>query len=63
MRLLALCSNKQTNLLVYEYMPNGSLGEVLHGKRGGCLKWGTRLKIAIEAAKGFAICTMTVCTS
>ncbi|KAG6594367.1 Leucine-rich repeat receptor-like serine/threonine-protein kinase BAM3, partial [Cucurbita argyrosperma subsp. sororia] len=51
-RLLAFCSNKQTNLLVYEYMPNGSLGEVLHEKRGGCLKWGTRLKIAIEAAKG-----------
>ncbi|XP_038877494.1 leucine-rich repeat receptor-like serine/threonine-protein kinase BAM3 [Benincasa hispida] len=51
-RLLAFCSNKQTNLLVYEYMPNGSLGEVLHGKRGGSLKWGTRLKIAIEAAKG-----------
>ncbi|CAN1225839.1 Leucine-rich repeat receptor-like serine/threonine-protein kinase BAM3 [Linum grandiflorum] len=51
-RLLAFCSNKDTNLLVYEYMPNGSLGEVLHGKRGGFLKWGTRLKIAIEAAKG-----------
>ncbi|XP_011022287.1 PREDICTED: leucine-rich repeat receptor-like serine/threonine-protein kinase BAM3 [Populus euphratica] len=51
-RLLAFCSNKESNLLVYEYMPNGSLGEVLHGKRGGFLKWDTRLKIAIEAAKG-----------
>lgn len=51
-RLLAFCSNKETNLLVYEYMPNGSLGEVLHGKRGGYLIWETRLKIAIEAAKG-----------
>ncbi|XP_010260843.1 PREDICTED: leucine-rich repeat receptor-like serine/threonine-protein kinase BAM3 [Nelumbo nucifera] len=51
-RLLAFCSNKETNLLVYEYMPNGSLGEVLHGKRGGYLEWDTRLKIAIEAAKG-----------
>ncbi|KAM7500432.1 hypothetical protein LguiA_024846 [Lonicera macranthoides] len=51
-RLLAFCSNKETNLLVYEYMPNGSLGEVLHGKAGGGLKWETRLKIAIEAAKG-----------
>ncbi|KAM0033922.1 putative protein kinase RLK-Pelle-LRR-XI-1 family [Helianthus debilis subsp. tardiflorus] len=52
-RLIALCSNKETNLLVYEYMPNGSLGELLHGKKGGCvLKWDTRLKIAIEAAKG-----------
>ncbi|KAG6639547.1 hypothetical protein I3843_10G103500 [Carya illinoinensis] len=51
-RLLAFCSNKETNLLVYEYMPNGSLGEVLHGKSGGHLKWESRLKIAIEAAKG-----------
>ncbi|XVE94325.1 hypothetical protein REPUB_Repub01dG0271500 [Reevesia pubescens] len=51
-RLLAFCSNKDTNLLVYEYMPNGSLGEVLHGKGGGYLRWDTRLKIAIEAAKG-----------
>ncbi|KAA8537152.1 hypothetical protein F0562_029622 [Nyssa sinensis] len=53
-RLLAFCSNRETNLLVYEYMPNGSLGEVLHGKRGGYLKWDTRLKIAIEAAKGLS---------
>ncbi|XWS40495.1 hypothetical protein CRYUN_Cryun18bG0144700 [Craigia yunnanensis] len=51
-RLLAFCSNKETNLLVYEYMPNGSLGEVLHGKGGGYFRWDTRLKIAIEAAKG-----------
>ncbi|KAK9152561.1 hypothetical protein Sjap_000041 [Stephania japonica] len=51
-RLMAFCSNKETKLLVYEYMPNGSLGEVLHGKRGGYLKWDTRLKIAMEAAKG-----------
>ncbi|KHN38370.1 Leucine-rich repeat receptor-like serine/threonine-protein kinase BAM3 [Glycine soja] len=51
-RLLAFCSNRETNLLVYEYMPNGSLGEILHGKRGEFLKWDTRLKIATEAAKG-----------
>ncbi|PON44642.1 Serine/threonine protein kinase [Parasponia andersonii] len=53
-RLLAFCSNRETNLLVYEYMENGSLGEVLHGKGGGYLKWDTRLKIAIEAAKGLS---------
>ncbi|PKA53334.1 Leucine-rich repeat receptor-like serine/threonine-protein kinase BAM3 [Apostasia shenzhenica] len=51
-RLLAFCSNKETNLLVYEFMPNGSLGEVLHGKRGGYLNWEMRLKIATEAARG-----------
>ncbi|KAF5190241.1 Receptor protein kinase clavata1 [Thalictrum thalictroides] len=51
-RLLAFCSNSQTNLLVYEYMKNGSLGEALHGKKGGMLGWDLRYRIAIEAAKG-----------
>ncbi|KAJ4759958.1 Non-specific serine/threonine protein kinase [Rhynchospora pubera] len=51
-RLLGFCSNHETNLLVYEYMPNGSLGELLHGKKGGHLLWDTRYKIAVEAAKG-----------
>lgn len=52
-RLLAFCSNKDTNLLVYEYMRNGSLGEALHGKKGALfLGWNLRYKIAIEAAKG-----------
>ncbi|KAL5683982.1 hypothetical protein ACJX0J_010367, partial [Zea mays] len=51
-RLLGFCSNNETNLLVYEYMPNGSLGEMLHGKKGGHLHWDTRYSIAIEAAKG-----------
>ncbi|XP_059653587.1 leucine-rich repeat receptor-like serine/threonine-protein kinase BAM3 [Cornus florida] len=52
-RLLAFCSNKDSNLLVYEYMRNGSLGEALHGKKGGLfLGWDLRYKIAMEAAKG-----------
>ncbi|KAJ4795715.1 Non-specific serine/threonine protein kinase [Rhynchospora pubera] len=52
-RLLGYCTNGVSNLLVYEYMPNGSLGEVLHGKKGGAyLQWETRYKIAVEAAKG-----------
>ncbi|PKU83455.1 leucine-rich repeat receptor-like serine/threonine-protein kinase BAM1 [Dendrobium catenatum] len=53
-RLLGFCSNHETNLLVYEYMPNGSLGEVLHGKKGGHLLWDLRYKIAVEAAKGLS---------
>lgn len=52
-RLLAFCSNKDTNLLVYEYMRNGSLGEALHAKsKGGTLGWRLRYKISIEAARG-----------
>ncbi|XP_030481483.1 receptor protein kinase CLAVATA1 [Cannabis sativa] len=51
-RLLGYVSNNDTNLLLYEYMPNGSLGELLHGSKGGRLEWETRYKIAVEAAKG-----------
>ncbi|CAA6660167.1 unnamed protein product [Spirodela intermedia] len=55
-RLLAFCSNSRTNtnVLVYEYMPNGSLGEALHGKRGGAapLGWDRRYAIAVESARG-----------
>ncbi|KAK8567802.1 hypothetical protein V6N13_105749 [Hibiscus sabdariffa] len=52
-RLLAFCSNKESNLLVYGYMRNGSLGEALHGKKKGAfLGWNLRYKIAVEAAKG-----------
>ncbi|XP_047333995.1 leucine-rich repeat receptor-like serine/threonine-protein kinase BAM3 isoform X2 [Impatiens glandulifera] len=51
-RLLAFCSNKETNLLVYEYLRNGSLGDTLHGKKGSILGWRLRYKIAMEAASG-----------
>lgn len=51
-RLLAFCTNKDTNLLVYEYMRNGSLGESLHGEKGGFLSWSMRYKIALDSAKG-----------
>ncbi|XP_010930574.1 uncharacterized protein [Elaeis guineensis] len=51
-RLIAFCSNRDTNVLVYEHMSNGSLGEVLHGKGGGFLGWDRRYRIAVEAARG-----------
>nr|POF12127.1 receptor protein kinase clavata1 [Quercus suber] len=38
-KLLGYVSNKDTNLLLYEYMPSGSLGEMLHGSKGGHLQW------------------------
>ncbi|WOL01270.1 leucine-rich repeat receptor-like serine/threonine-protein kinase BAM1 [Canna indica] len=51
-RLLAFCSDSATNVLVYEYMANGSLGELLHGKGGEFLGWSHRYRIAVEAARG-----------
>eukprot|EP00253_Pinus_taeda_P011287 PITA_11287 len=51
-RLLAFCSNHDANLLVYEYMPNGNLTELLHGNNGRHLDWDNRYKLAVEAAEG-----------
>ncbi|GAB2298435.1 hypothetical protein Dimus_032500 [Dionaea muscipula] len=44
------------NLLCYELVPNGSLEAWLHGPLGvNCpLDWGTRMKIALDAARGLA---------
>lgn len=53
-RLLGCCSNHETNLLVYEYMPNGSLGELLHSKdRSVHLDWETRCSSQITPLKYF----------
>lgn len=52
-RLLGYCSNNDINLLMYDYMPNGSLGEVLHEKRR-MLDWETRYNIAVGAAQGLS---------
>ncbi|XP_051139900.1 receptor protein kinase CLAVATA1-like [Andrographis paniculata] len=51
-RLLGYLSNKDTNLLLYEYMSHGSLGEMIHGSKGAHLQWDSRYRIAVEAAKG-----------
>ncbi|KAL4204524.1 hypothetical protein AMTRI_Chr01g110310 [Amborella trichopoda] len=55
--LLGHCSDNEHKLLVYEYMANGSLQELLYldnGSNGGAskLEWETRLRIALDAAKG-----------
>ncbi|CAL5326926.1 unnamed protein product [Camellia sinensis] len=43
-------------LLVYEYIPNGTVADHLHGERGkpGSLCWTTRMSIAVETASALA---------
>eukprot|EP01018_Ginkgo_biloba_P021763 Gb_19492 [translate_table: standard] len=48
---------KDEKLLVYDYLPNGNLYSLLHGNRGPGrtpLDWTTRIKIALDAARGLA---------
>ncbi|KAL1181264.1 hypothetical protein V6Z11_A02G037100 [Gossypium hirsutum] len=53
-KLYGFCYHQGSNLLLYEYMENGSLGELIHG-RGSCsLEWPTRFMIALGAAEGLA---------
>ncbi|XP_017217555.1 LEAF RUST 10 DISEASE-RESISTANCE LOCUS RECEPTOR-LIKE PROTEIN KINASE-like 1.2 isoform X2 [Daucus carota subsp. sativus] len=52
------CTSKRSRdlLLVYEYIPNGTVADHLHGKQAnsGLLSWSVRLKIAIETAEALA---------
>ncbi|KAM3691477.1 hypothetical protein ACB094_08G017200 [Castanea mollissima] len=43
-------------LLVYEYIPNGTVADHIHGNRAtpGSLTWPTRMRIAIETASALA---------
>ncbi|KAJ1268176.1 hypothetical protein BS78_07G116800 [Paspalum vaginatum] len=41
-------------LLVYEYVSNGSLGDLLHGGKSGLLDWPARHRIMVDAAEGLA---------
>ncbi|CAK9138727.1 unnamed protein product [Ilex paraguariensis] len=54
--LLGYCSAYQgkhaERLLVFQYMPSGNLRECLDGASGICQDWGTRVAIALGAARG-----------
>ncbi|KAJ7968613.1 Receptor-like protein kinase [Quillaja saponaria] len=53
-KLWCCCITRDCKLLVYEYMQNGSLGDLLHSCKGGLLDWPTRFKIAVDAADGLS---------
>lgn len=53
-KLIGYCCEDEDRLLVYEFMPRGSLENHLFKRLSMSLPWGTRLKIAIGAAKGLA---------
>ncbi|CAM0946725.1 unnamed protein product [Alopecurus aequalis] len=51
-RLLGFCSAGDDKMLVYEYMPNGSLEGSLFGGDGACLSWRDRYGIMLGVARG-----------
>ncbi|CAN6345424.1 unnamed protein product [Urochloa humidicola] len=57
-RLLGWAANRRTRLLFYDYLPNGTLGGLLHGNGGGSnavvVEWEVRLAIAVGVAEGLA---------
>ncbi|XP_052173181.1 leucine-rich repeat receptor-like protein kinase PXC1 [Diospyros lotus] len=56
-RLRAYYYAKEEKLLVYDYLPNGSLHSLLHGNRGPGripLDWTTRISLVLGAARGLA---------
>ncbi|KAJ1297847.1 hypothetical protein BS78_01G409100 [Paspalum vaginatum] len=51
-RLRGFCAAKHERLLVYDYMPNGSLASVLSGHSFRLLDWRTRFGIMAGVARG-----------
>ncbi|XP_051146290.1 probable serine/threonine-protein kinase PBL3 isoform X2 [Andrographis paniculata] len=53
-KLIGYCSEGDNRLLVYEFMPKGSLENHLFRRGSQPLSWATRIKVAIGAAKGLS---------
>ncbi|KAF7828780.1 wall-associated receptor kinase-like 14 [Senna tora] len=53
-RLLGCCIEEGEQILVYEFMPNGTLSQHLQRERGKGLPWTIRLTIATETANAIA---------
>ncbi|KAL3838501.1 hypothetical protein ACJIZ3_023092 [Penstemon smallii] len=52
--LVGFCFEQEEQMLVYEFMSNGTLRESLLGRSGVHLDWKRRLRIALGAARGLA---------
>ncbi|CAL9170726.1 unnamed protein product [Musa hybrid cultivar] len=52
--LVGFCFDQGEQMLVYEFVPNGTLRESLSGKNGVLLDWRRRLRIALGSARGLA---------
>ncbi|KAL9666268.1 hypothetical protein QQ045_000594 [Rhodiola kirilowii] len=52
--LVGYCISEHQRLLIYEFVPNGTLEHHLHGKGMPVLEWTKRMKIALGAARGLA---------
>uniref|UniRef100_A0A7N0UMA4 non-specific serine/threonine protein kinase n=1 Tax=Kalanchoe fedtschenkoi TaxID=63787 RepID=A0A7N0UMA4_KALFE len=53
-KLVGYCCEDQHRMLVYEYMPRGSLENQLFRRYSVSLPWSIRMKIALGAAKGLS---------
>ncbi|RZC77363.1 hypothetical protein C5167_001565 [Papaver somniferum] len=53
-KLVGYCSESKNRLLVYEYMPRGSLENHLFRKSVQPIPWDTRMNIAISIARGLS---------
>lgn len=53
-QLLGCCIERGEQILVYEFMPNGTLSQHLQRERGDGLPWTVRLTIATETAQAIA---------
>ncbi|XP_019155963.1 PREDICTED: receptor-like protein kinase HAIKU2 [Ipomoea nil] len=51
-KLYCSITSEDSSLLVYEYLPNGSLWERLHGCRKAEFGWPTRYEVAVGGARG-----------
>ncbi|XP_078174991.1 putative proline-rich receptor-like protein kinase PERK6 [Carex rostrata] len=53
-QLIGCCITEGQSLLVYEYIPRGSLDTYLHGEGSKTIDWPTRVKVALGSAKALA---------